>query len=97
MQKLLGQLRRCVEDYHMISEGDRIAVGVSGGKDSLTLLVLLAELRKYYPKRFELEALTVDMGLDGMDFFARRGALRAARCAVHLQAHADRPDHFRLP
>ena len=68
MQKLLGQLRRCVEDYHMISEGDRIAVGVSGGKDSLTLLVLLAELRKYYPKRFELEALTVDMGLDGMDF-----------------------------
>ena len=68
MQKLIGQLRRCVEDYHMISEGDRIAVGVSGGKDSLTLLVLLAELRKYYPKRFELEALTVDMGLDGMDF-----------------------------
>lgn len=68
MQKLLGQLRRCVEDYHMISEGDRIAVGISGGKDSLTLLVLLAELRKYYPKRFELEALTVDMGLDGMDF-----------------------------
>ena len=68
MQKLIGQLRRCVEDYHMIAEGDRIAVGVSGGKDSLTLLVLLAELRKYYPKRFELEALTVDMGLDGMDF-----------------------------
>ena len=68
MQKLLGQLRRCIDDYHMISDGDRIAVGVSGGKDSLTLLVLLSELRKYYPKRFELEALSIDMGLGGMDF-----------------------------
>ena len=44
MQKLMGQLRRCIEDYHMIEEGDRIAVGVSGGKDSLTLLVALAKL-----------------------------------------------------
>ena len=75
MQNLTGQLRRCIEDYHMIAEGDRIAVGVSGGKDSLTLLVLLAELRKYYPKRFELEALSIDMGLGGMDF-----SLVAALC-----------------
>lgn len=80
MQKLIGQLRRCVEDYHMISEGDRIAVGVSGGKDSLTLLVLLAELRKYYPKRFELEALTVDMGLDGMDFSPVARFARSSMC-----------------
>ena len=68
MQKLLGQLRRCIDDYHMIEAGDRIAVGASGGKDSLTLLVLLAELRKYYPKPFVLEALSIDMGLGGMDF-----------------------------
>ena len=68
MQKLMGQLRRCIDDYHMIEEGDRIAVGVSGGKDSLTLLYLLAQVRKYYPKRFELEALSIDMGLGGMDF-----------------------------
>ena len=68
MQKLVGLVRRCVEDYHMIEAGDRIAVGISGGKDSLALLVLLAELRKYYPKPFALEAVTVDLGLGGMDY-----------------------------
>ena len=68
MQHLTGLVRRCADDYHMIEEGDRIAVGVSGGKDSLTLLVLLAELQKYYPKHFDLEAITIDMGLGGMDF-----------------------------
>ena len=68
MQKLLGLIRRCADDYHMIEAGDHIAVGVSGGKDSLTLLLLLANLRKFYPKPFELEAITIDMGLPGMDF-----------------------------
>lgn len=67
MQKLMGLVRRCVEDYHMISKGDRIAVGVSGGKDSLVLLQLLAGLRSYYNKPFELEGITIDMGL-GMDY-----------------------------
>ena len=67
MQHLMGLMRRCAEDYHMIEAGDRIAVGVSGGKDSLTLLCLLAGLRAYWPGGFTLEALTVDMGL-GMDF-----------------------------
>ena len=68
MQHLMGLVRRCVDDYQMIEAGDKIAVGVSGGKDSLALLVLLAGLRQYYPKPFELEALTVDMGMPGMDF-----------------------------
>ena len=65
MQKLMGLVRRCVEDYNMISPGERIAVGVSGGKDSLVLLQLLAGLRQY--SDFELEAITIDMGL-GMDY-----------------------------
>ena len=65
MQKLMGLVRRCVEDYHMISPGDRIAVGVSGGKDSLVLLQLLAGLKQY--SDFYLEAITIDMGL-GMDY-----------------------------
>ncbi len=67
MQKLMGLVRRCIEDYDMIAEGDRVAVGVSGGKDSLALLVLLAGLREYYPKHYELEAVTLDLGCDDMD------------------------------
>ena len=67
MQKLMGLDRRCVDDYHMIEAGDKIAVGVSGGKDSLVLLVLLAGLREYFDKPYELEAITIDMGL-GMDY-----------------------------
>ena len=67
MQKMVGLVRRCVEDYNMIEAGDRIGVGVSGGKDSLVLLLLLAELRKYNNKPFTIEAITIDMGL-GMDY-----------------------------
>ena len=52
----------------MIEPGDRIAVGVSGGKDSLTLLTLLAALREYVPYSYDLTAITIDMGLGGMDF-----------------------------
>lgn len=67
MEKILSCVRRCVEDYQMIQTGDRIAVGVSGGKDSLVLLAAMARLREFYPCHFEVEALTLDMGT-GMDF-----------------------------
>ena len=70
MQKMLSYVRRAVDHYHMIEENDRIAVGVSGGKDSLTLLVALAELRRFYPKKFEVVAITLEMGYEEMDFSA---------------------------
>lgn len=63
-----GIVRRAVDDYGMISAGDRVAVGVSGGKDSLLLLLALKRLRRYYPKPFELEAVTIELGFEGMDF-----------------------------
>ena len=63
-----GLIRRCVDDYHMIEAGDTVAVGVSGGKDSLVLLMALNHLRTYYPKPFQLEAITIELGFDGMDF-----------------------------
>jgi tRNA(Ile)-lysidine synthase TilS/MesJ len=63
-----GYVRRCVDDYAMIDAGDRIAVGVSGGKDSLVLLCALNHLKSYYPKPFSLEGITLDLGFEGMDF-----------------------------
>ena len=68
LNEFSGTVRRAVDDYGMIAEGDRIAVGVSGGKDSMLLLVVLDHLRKYYPKHFELEAVTIELGFEGMDF-----------------------------
>jgi len=62
LQQLYSLTRKALDEYHMIEEGDRIAVGVSGGKDSLTLLYALAGIRRFYPKKFELEAISVHLG-----------------------------------
>ena len=62
IQKILSRARLAIEKYDMIQEGDRIAVGVSGGKDSLVLLLALSEIRKFLPRAFDLVAITVDMG-----------------------------------
>lgn len=67
-QKLLSYVRRAVDDYGMIQAGDRIAVGISGGKDSLCLLMALASLRRFYPQPFEIVGITVSLGLAGADF-----------------------------
>ena len=67
LQRLLSLVRQAIDQYHMIEEGDHIAIGISGGKDSLTLLWGLAYLQRFYPKQFSLSAITVDMGIDTMD------------------------------
>ena len=68
MKRMLSFVRRAVDDYNMIEDGDKIAVGVSGGKDSLALLSTLAALRRFYPKKFDIAAITINMGFEGADF-----------------------------
>ena len=70
MQHILGLVRRCVEDYHMIDAGETVAVGVSGGKDSLLTLTALARLRRFYPVPFQVHAITLETGTPGMSFDA---------------------------
>lgn len=68
LQQLLSFTRKAVDEYGMINEGDHIAVGISGGKDSLTLLYALNGLKRFYPNHFELSAVTVDLGYEKCDF-----------------------------
>ena len=62
LQQLMSQTRRAIDDYGMIHTGDKIAIGISGGKDSLTLLYALHGLQRFYPEKFDLEAITVNLG-----------------------------------
>ncbi len=68
LQQVLSFVRKAIDDYHMIEEGDKIAIGISGGKDSLTLLYALHGLKRFYPKKFEVHAVTVDLGFNNVKF-----------------------------
>ena len=68
MKRILSTMRRAVQDYNMIEVGDKIAVGVSGGKDSLALLAALAAYRRFSEVPFEVMGITIDMGFDGVDY-----------------------------
>ena len=82
MKKVVSLTRRAIEQYNMIEDGDKIAVGVSGGKDSLVLLNVLAELSRYYPKKFTVMGLTLDMGYDAI--YTRRIRHSAGKKERHV-------------
>lgn len=68
LQRLLSYTRKAVDDYHLIEQNDKIAVGISGGKDSLTLLYALHGLKRFYPNSFDLIGVTVDLGFEGTNY-----------------------------
>ena len=68
LQRLMSVARKAIDDYEMIQEGDKIAIGISGGKDSLALLYALHGLKQFYPKKFEIIAISVHLGYEDMDF-----------------------------
>ena len=67
IQKLYSHCRHAIDTYNMINEGDKIAIGISGGKDSLTLLYALAGIRTFYPKNFDIIAITIDLGFSNFE------------------------------
>lgn len=70
MQKILSKMRKCIEDFSLIEDGDKIAIGVSGGKDSLTLLTAFSILKKFYPKKFDIVGISIDL-FDGKSDFTK--------------------------
>ena len=84
LKRILSYVRRGVDDYEMIKDGDKIAVGVSAGKDSLALLCAMAALRRFYPKKFELCAVTVDMGFEDFDLTPIRKMCEELEVEYHV-------------
>lgn len=84
LQQIYSRTRKAIDDYHMIEANDRIAVGISGGKDSLTLLHALAGLRRFYPIPFELCAVTVDLGFDNLNLDGIRGLCASFGVEYHV-------------
>lgn len=92
-RRLLSAVRRAVDEYHMIGENDRICVGLSGGKDSLTLLTLLSSLRRFYPKKFELFAVHMDPAFYDAGFGTKEDAERSISALHDFCAQLDVPFH----
>lgn len=88
LQQLLSYTRKAVDDYAMIEDGDKIAVGISGGKDSLTLLYALKGLQRFYPQKFDLIAVTVDLGFEGFDLTKVQELCQELEVPYHI-IHTD--------
>ena len=79
MHRILSSMRKAIEEFHMIEEGDKIAVGLSGGKDSMTLLLALKNLQIFYPKKFQILAVSIHPGFESFNETAI-----ASFCIEHL-------------
>lgn len=67
MQKILSHMRKAIEDYNMIEENDKIAICLSGGKDSITMLHAFKTLQRFYPKKFDIIAISINPGFEFFD------------------------------
>ena len=85
LQRVLSLVRKACDDYEMINEGDKIAIGISGGKDSLTLLYALSHLRRFYPKHFEVVAVTVDLGFNNLDLSKISELCESLNVTYHIE------------
>ena len=84
LQKLYSYTRQCIQQFDLIQEGDKIAVGISGGKDSLALLYALSGLRKFYPAKFEIIAVTADLGFGEFDLCKIENLCRELEVEYHI-------------
>lgn len=84
LQRLMSVARKAIDDYGMIQDGDKIAVGISGGKDSLALLYALHGLKQFYPNKFEIVAISVHLGYEDMDFTPVQELCDSMNVAYHL-------------
>lgn len=84
LQQVMSLTRKAIDDYHMIDSGDKIAVGISGGKDSLTLLHALNGLKRFYPNTFEIVAITVDLGFKNIDFARIKAMTEEMNIPYHI-------------
>lgn len=88
LQRLLSYTRKAIDTYQMIEEGDKIAVGISGGKDSLALLYAMKHLQRFYPKHFDLIAITIDLGYEGFDLSPIEALCKELDVEYHI-VHTD--------